>query len=163
MNPLWSYFWPLFALGLLLGGLAGSIWLRRKRRLALLVGAAVALAGSALWHGPVGAADRFAATVDRSAQRTLTDFEMSQIEAHLRRGPLSRRLILSGPADDFQRTELVRIMSATPGVSRATWSTGAGLPLLAEAALASASGFLLGLLLAYLVELHRRHNAQWKW
>jgi hypothetical protein len=29
--------------------------------------------------------------------------------------------------------------------------------------IASLLGFLLGLLLAYLVELRRRYNAQWNW
>jgi len=39
----------------------------------------------------------------------------------MHRGPLSRRLILSGPADDFQRTELVRILDETPGVLDVRW------------------------------------------
>ena len=122
MNTLWTYFWPLFALGLVLGGILGSVWLRRGRRLPLAIGLVLALAGAALWHGPFGAADRFATVVERSAQRTLTDYEMTQVNAQLHRGPLSRRLLLSGTADDFQRSELVRIMSDIPGVSRATWS-----------------------------------------
>jgi len=76
---------------------------------------------------------------------------------------LSRRLILSGPADDFQRDQLVKIMSQVPGVSRASWSPSGGLPLIAEALFAAIAGFLAGLLLAYGIELRRRYNAQWKW
>ena len=54
--------------------------------------------------------------------------------------------MLSGPADDFQRGELVRLMSQVPGVSGATWSDRrGGLPLIAEGALAAILGFLLGL------------------
>jgi hypothetical protein len=74
-------------------------------------------------------------------------------------------VLLSGPADDFQRSELVRIIGEVPGVSTATWSAndGAGIPLIVEGAVVAILGFLLGLLLAYLVELRRRHNAQWNW
>ena len=43
------------------------------------------------------------------------------IQAKLQRDPLSRRLILSGPADDFQRSELVRILDGTPGVLEVRW------------------------------------------
>lgn len=163
MNVLWTYFWPIAALGLVAGAIIGTIALRRRRNWLLGVGALVALAGAALWHGPLGAAQRFAAKVDSTAEFVLADWEMSKVDGRLHREPLSRRLMLSGPADDFQRSELVRIMSTIPGVSTATWSDERGWPLLLEAAGISVLGFLLGLLLAYLVELHRRHNAQWKW
>jgi hypothetical protein len=43
------------------------------------------------------------------------------VQAKLQRGPLSRRLILSGPADDFQRSELLRILDETPGVLDVRW------------------------------------------
>jgi len=46
------------------------------------------------------------------------------IQAHMQRGPLARRLILSGPADDFQRRELVRILDETPGVLEVRWDPG---------------------------------------
>jgi hypothetical protein len=73
-------------------------------------------------------------------------------------------LVLSGPADDFQQRELVRTMETLPGVSSATWSAGSGgTPLIAEGAGTSVLGFLIGLVLAYLVELRRRYNAQWNW
>jgi hypothetical protein len=89
---------------------------------------------------------------------------MYQINARLHRGPLTRRLILAGPADDFQSSELVRIMGAVPGVSGARWSEKAsGPPLAVEGAAIAVLAFLLGLLLAYLVELRRRFNAQWNW
>jgi hypothetical protein len=163
MSPFWTYFWPVFALGLalgLIGGLAGFRW---KRRWIWALAVALALGGTALWHGPIGAADRFALTVEAAAQTTLTDYEMTQVMAHLHRAPLTRRLVLSGQADDFQRSELVRILSEVPGVSRATWSTSGGIPLLLEAAIVSVVGFLAGLLLAYGIELRRRYNAEWKW
>ena len=163
MTVLWTYFWPVAALGLIAGAIAGTIAVRKQRNWLMGVGIVVALAGAALWHGPLGAAERLAAKVDSTAEFVLADWEMSQVDGRLHRQPLTRRLMLSGPADDFQRRELVRIMSTIPGVSSATWSDDGGVPLLAEAAAVSVAGFLLGLLLAYLVELRRRHNAQWKW
>ena len=166
MNALWSYFWPALAVGLLAGAIAGSIAFHRptKRTVALAAGIAIAIAAAALWHGPLGAADRFTGQVERSARQTLDAYEMTQVQARLHRGPLTRRIQLSGPADDFQRSELVRIIGGVPGVSNARWTaSGGGLPLIAEAALAAMLGFLFGLLLAYLVELRRRYNAQWKW
>jgi hypothetical protein len=55
-------------------------------------------------------------------------------------------------------------MGDLPGASRASWSgANGGLPLIVEGSIASLVGFLIGLLLAYLVELRRRYNAQWKW
>ena len=119
---------------------------------------------AALWHGPLGAADRFTSEVEGDARRALIHYEMPQITAHLHHGPLTRALILSGRADDFQTTELARLFSQLPGVSRAQWTNSdAGAPLIVEAAGVSILGFLFGLLLAYLVELRRRYNAQWTW
>ena len=100
----------------------------------------------------------------QTARQTLDYYEMTKVTAHLHHGPLTRRLILSGPADDFQSSELVRIMGDLPGVSNARWSAkGGGLPLIVEGMAAAVLGFLLGLLLAYLVELRRRYNSQWNW
>ena len=166
MNVLWSYFWPCFAAGLLVGGPIGTIAFRRRsrRNTALAIGTALSLALAAVWHGPLGAADRFSSEVEHQARFVLDHYEMTQIAAHLHHGPLSRRLVMAGPADDFQTTELVRLMSELPGVSTAQWTKEpAGVPLLAEGLAVGIVGFLFGLLLAYLVELRRRHNAQWNW
>ena len=184
MNVLWSYFWPVFGAGLLAGTVAGLIAFRarkvrhedrlageraiiagwkRQRILTLGIGLAASLAAAALWHGPGGGADRLSQKVDRTARQVLDYYEMTKVTGHLHRGPLSRRLDLSGPADDFQRSELVRLMSQLPGVSSAQWSHRAGVPLIVEGLGVSLLGFLIGLVLAYLVELRRRYNAQWNW
>jgi len=92
-----------------------------SRRLILLSGLVTTMGFSALWHGPLGAGERLAATAERSARRTLDRYELPMIQARLQRGPLARRLILSGPADDFQRSELVRILDQTPGVLQVSW------------------------------------------
>jgi len=91
---------------------------------------------------------------------------MTQVQGHLERSPIKRTLVLSGPADDFQRSELVRIMDDVPGVASVRWSdmqSSFALPLFVEAELAALICFGLGLLLAYLLELRRRYRAQWSW
>jgi hypothetical protein len=167
MNHLWAYFWPVLTAGLLIGGIGGLFAFRKRpRRAAILAGGlALSLAWAAAWHGPLGAADRFTTTIERQAREALNYYEVPQIKAKLHRGPLTRRLILSGDhLDDWQRGELARLFSQLPGVSGATWSgKDAGLPLVAEAGLVAIAGFLAGLLLAYLIELRRRYNAQWTW
>jgi len=85
------------------------------------------------------------------------------------RGPDGKLLVdgkTAGPGtlDDFQRSELVKIMDTVPGVSNARWSDRpGGPPLIAEASGLAILGFLLGVLVAYLIELRRRYNAQWTW
>ena len=164
MNTLWTYFWPILCVGLLAGGLGGLFGFRRRRRRPLIIAGLVALVAAAAWHGPLGAADRFTTKIERQARQALDYYEMTKVTAHLHRGPLSRRLILSGPADDFQTSELARLLGQLPGVSSVSWSdrTG-GIPLIAEGELAAILGFLGGLLIAYLIELRRRYNAQWTW
>ena len=166
MSALWTYFWPVFAAGLVIGAIARTVAFRRpgKSRLVLACGMLAAIAAAALWHGPFGAANQFSGRVERGARQALDYYEMTRVTAQLQRNPLSRRLILTGPADDFQHSELVRVLDQLPGVSSVSWSPGGGgFPLIAEGALLAIVGFLVGLLLAYLVELHRRYNAQWKW
>lgn len=166
MSVLWSYFWPCFAIGLLVGGPVGTIAFRRpaRRNMAITGGLGLTLALTAVWHGPLGAAARLTATVETNARQVLDHYEMTRVAAHVHHGPLSRHLILAGPADDFQTTELVRLMSELPGVSSAQWTQRpTGVPLLVEALVTAIAGFLFGLGLAYLVDFRRRHNAQWNW
>ncbi len=166
MNALWSYFWPALGLGMVAGIIAGSIAYRRRkaRVIALVAGLASAIGLAALWHGPAGGANRFSTSVERGIRQTLTYYEMTQVTGQLHHDPLTRRVLLSGEADDFQRSELVRLMNQVPGVSGTAWSSdGGGLPLVVEGGLVAVLGFLFGLLLAYLVELRRRYNSQWKW
>jgi len=87
----------------------------------LLLGAAAAVGFAALWHGPLGAGERLAMEAETSARATLVKYELPMIQAKMQRGPLSRRLVLSGPADDFQRSELIRILDGTPGVLEVIW------------------------------------------
>ena len=92
-----------------------------NRAAIFIAGIAATLAATALWHGPLGAGDRLARQAETSARATLDYYELPMIQAKLQRSPLSRRLVLSGPADDFQRSELVRILDSTPGVIEVRW------------------------------------------
>jgi hypothetical protein len=175
MNAFWTFFWPVFGFGVLAGVIAGLVGFRMgpnsrppeylKRRNKVLIATAVGtIVAALLWTGPLGGADRFITQIDKSVHDSLVYNEMTQVSAHLHRGPLTRRLALSGPADDFQRGALAGVLSDLPGVSTARWdSAGGGLPLVIEAAIAALLGFAIGLLPAYLVELRRRYNAQWSW
>ena len=93
-----------------------------NRTTILALGIAAVIAVTWIWHGPLGAGDRFAAGVEGRARAMLDHYEMVHIQARMERGPLTRRLILSGPADDFQRREIKRIVESQPGVGEAAWS-----------------------------------------
>ena len=75
-----------------------------------------------LWHAPLGTGERFAAGVDGRARVMLDNYEMVHVQARMERTPLTRQVVLSGPADDFQRSEIERLVEAQPGVADATWS-----------------------------------------
>ena len=131
MSLFWDHYWPALVVAAVIGVVAGAqaYWPAGDgpRRLpggktALLVGGLASLAVAAAWHGPLGAGDRFAARIEARAAAELQRQEMGLVRARLERGPLSRRLLLSGPADDFQQRELVRIMSALPGVNSVRWT-----------------------------------------
>ena len=174
MNPLWNYLWPVFSLGLSSSGVSVRLPSRlvlegealrpgsAQRRVAFAAGAVLSIAGC-LWQGR-SAAPIASRRPLNGAFTTSVDNEMTRVTAKLHHDPLTRDVLLSGPADDFQRSELVRLIDRIPGVGSARWSAdGGGLPLIVEGCVISLLGFLLGLLLAYLVELRRRYNSQWNW
>ena len=178
MSFLWDLYWPLLTAAAVIGVITGrlaykvpgqsgeNVAYRRKRNLTLVIGVAAILLAGWVWHGPVGAGQRFTTETERFTRRVLVDFEMAPIKAVVAQNPLKRSLVLSGQADDFQRSELVRILNDVPGVGEVHWANqqpGFALPLLLEVELAALISFGVGLLLAYLLELRRRSNAQWRW
>ena len=144
MNSLWDHFWPIFAAGVVIGAFTGHFayrqsrlsrrnrlageseqirhW-RRTRKIAFASGALATIAAAALWHGPLGRGDRLSSKIETSARAELAHLEMSTVSVRIERGPLRRRLVLSGPADDFQQRELVRILDEIPGVAGVRWTT----------------------------------------
>ena len=165
MNAFWAYFWPPFGVGLAVGIVAGAFVFRRRRsrNLAVALGVVVTVALAALWHGPLGGADKFAAEVESTIREAVVNNEIPEVSGHLHRDPLTRRVLLSGPADDFQRRQLIILMNEVPGVESASWSGGTGVPLIVEGIAVALLGYLFGLLVAYLRDLRRRYNAQWNW
>ena len=168
MTLLWDLYWPVIVAAAVAGVIAGAFGFRRKKRgrFSLAAGIAATLLFAWIWHGPVGTGERFVSTVERQTRQVLVDWEMPSVQAVVVRNPVKRTLVLSGPADNFQRGELVRILNYVPGVGRVHWADSAEtfmLPLLVEAALAALLSFGIGLVLAYLLELRRRSRAQWSW
>ena len=94
-----------------------------KRNAILALGLAAVAAETILWHGPLGAADRLAGKIEAAARRNLDHFEMTKVAARIERGPLRRTLLLSGPADDFQRAQLVLLLDDIPGVAGVRWAS----------------------------------------
>lgn len=163
MNSFWAYFWPPFAVGLILALIGGLIAFRRKRKGPVIIAAILACGCALAWHGPLGAADRLTKAIESTSRMSLDSYEMPMIASHLHHHPLTRAIQLSGPADDFQRSELALIQNQIPGVSFVSWTGKGGLPLIVEGLIAALIGFLIGGALAYVVELRRRYNAQWTW
>ena len=139
-----------------------------NRWLTIAIGLAAALATAALWHGPLGGSERFIRNAEGAARVTLDNYEMYQVQARLEGYPIRRRLLLSGPADDFQRRELIRILDQLPGIGDVRWvgqrgRSSAVAPMLLETETIALVAFSIGLILAYLVELRRRTTRQWRW
>ena len=169
---LWDSYWPAVAVGFVLGVAAGWKGFRagsRKRRNAALASGALAAAACALlWHGPAGRGEALAESIEARAATDLKDLEMGFVTARLERGPLKRTLWLTGEADTFQRRELPRYMDVIPGVGAVRWSNARPraallMPLIAEAVLLALVAFFFGTLLAYLIEIRRRANADRRW
>ncbi len=93
--------------------------MRRTPTLVLGIFAVIGLTW--IWHGPLGAGERLAGEIEAAARAQLDRDEMMQVQARVERRPLSRRLVLSGAADDFQRQEIRRRMRLLPGVGDAAW------------------------------------------
>lgn len=130
-----------------------------KRNPALAIGILATLATAAVWHFPGGAATRFTATAERTMRTTLDHYEMPGVAVKLQQGPLTRHLIFAGQADDFQRSEILRIGREVPGVADTAWAGRPAprtLPLLAEVMLMALASFAIGAVLAYIAALRRR-------
>ena len=130
-----------------------------KRNPALALGILATLAAAAVWHEPGGAAARFTTAAERTMRLTLDHYEMPGIAVQLQRGPLTRTLRFNGPADDFQRGEILRIGGEVPGVAATSWAgrpAPRALPLLAEIMLMALASFAIGAVLASIAALRRR-------
>lgn len=134
-------------------------------RTAVFAGIAATFAFAALWHGPLGnAGARVMVENETLVRLNLDHYEMDFVDGWMEREPLTRRVWLTGPADDFQRSELVRILEGLPNVSDVQWwredqdkvRAEIVLPLVVEAELAALTSFAFGFILTYLVARRRR-------
>ena len=125
MTAIWHFFWPVLVLSAIVGVVSGRVAFQRpggrKPSTVMAAGALVAVARAGLWYWPGGAARRFTMSVERQARVTLGNYEMTQVSARLQSNPTTRTIVLSGPADDFQQSELVKIIGLVPGVGRVRW------------------------------------------
>jgi hypothetical protein len=96
-----------------------------NRKLILPLGIFAVIAETFLLHGPGGAGERVAAKIERAANTEIRRLELPLVRARVERGPLTRSLVLSGPADSFQQVELARILSSISGIGDARWTTPA--------------------------------------
>jgi hypothetical protein len=188
MSVVWHIYWPLLVAALLGGIVVGRMAFRlprmsddapadvsaalrnrykRKRNKTLWLGLGGLLAAVALWHGPLGGGERFARLIEGAVAAELEWLEMPEISGKLERGPLSRRLVLAGPANDFQQEGFFRALKPTKGISGIRWADqrapGFELPLLAEVTILSLIAFVMGLFFSFIVEIRRRVNAEWSW
>ena len=132
------------------------------RNVILSLGAMLTLAVTAIVAGPIGGNRAIATAIQTYARQQLDHDEMSAITAIITDAPLRRRLYLAGPADDFQRTEIVRRMEQMPGVDEARWNHRQPffpLPMMVEAMLMALAAYAAGAILSYLVALRRRARA----
>ena len=140
--------------------------MKMTRTRTVLLGIAATIAFAGLWHGPLGAGERFADRADKVAKMTMAYNLVPQIKRRMQRDPLARRILLTGDADEFQRIESLRIMDDIPGIIDVRWvkkdgSYAAGgfvMPLALEAQLLALLGFVVGMIVMYILELRRRNN-----
>lgn len=93
-----------------------------------LIGLLAVLAMGWLHHGPLGGGERLIGGLERQAQAAVARTGVPGVSVRMDREPLSRRAILSGPANDFQREGqgelpgLNDIVGEIEGVSGVEWS-----------------------------------------
>ena len=142
MTTLWHYYWVAVAMGVVFGAVTGTLLYnrlvtnardqiagrdtpvvddRRKRRNIFLAGLAATILFAIVWH--LFAAERLSTTVEATVRAELRHQEMFGVTARVERSPLRRRIVLSGPADEFQQAELIRIIDQLPGVSGVRWAS----------------------------------------
>lgn len=134
----------------------------------LLTGLAAALVAGWAWHGPAGQGGAFANKLAGAAQQRVAMTELPAIAVAPERDPLSRRMVVSGPANDLQRDGLgsqwgVKDYAASiDGVSGVRWDdeeAGFTLPLLAEILILCAIAYFVGFGLGKLVFGRRRRTS----
>lgn len=126
-----------------------------------LIGLAAILVIGWAYQGPLGQGERFINGLEGAAREAVAGAELPGIKVELGRHPLSRKAMLSGPANDYQREGmgeypgLTDRVAAIDGISGVQWTDEAdirkGMPLLLEFLLVMVLAYLIGLGLAWLL------------
>lgn len=124
-----------------------------------LIGLAAALLMGWLWHGPAGQGEKLIGRLEAQVKEAVAVSQLPGASVRLERDPLSRKAILSGPANDLQREGLGSqwgakdYARAITGIASVRWDDEPDrfhLPLLAETLILVAlfyfAGFGLGAL-----------------
>ncbi len=94
----------------------------------MLIGLVAALTAGWISHGPLGRGEAFIASLEAKAATALLEAEMPQVQARMKRAPLRRVAVLSGPANDFQREGqglfpgINDRIKAIPGIAGIEWA-----------------------------------------
>ncbi len=98
-----------------------------SRWVKVLIGLAAALAAALIHYWPLGGGETFIASLEERAEARLRAVALPGVEVRMKRDPLSRVVILSGPANDFQKEGMGSYpglndrMRSIPGVSGVEW------------------------------------------
>jgi OOP family OmpA-OmpF porin len=98
-----------------------------SRWLKLLIGGFAALAAGAISHGPLGRGEAFVAMLEAKANEEVRRSGLPGVQVRMERSPLSRRAVLTGNANDFQREGMGQLpgindrVSQVPGISGIRW------------------------------------------
>lgn len=136
----------------------------------LAIGLLAVLLMGWIYHGPLGRGAALADQLEAQAQAAISQTELPGIEARIRRDPLARVAILSGPANDLQREGLGSqwgvndYVRAVPGIGSVRWqgdanANAAVMPLLAETELLVLIAYLIGLGLGRLLFGRRKRQS----
>jgi hypothetical protein len=71
--------------------------------LKFLIGLAAVLLMGWVYHGPVGNGEALISRLEAQARAAVLEGGVPGVQVRLKRDPLSRVAVLSGPANDFQR------------------------------------------------------------
>ena len=92
------------------------------------IGLGAALAVGVIDHVALGRGEAFVGELEATAQQVVARERVPGVTARMQRDPLARTVILSGPADTFQRNGmgslpgLDRLMLGVPGMARVEWA-----------------------------------------
>ena len=99
-----------------------------SRPVKFLIGLFATLLMGWIYHGPLGQGEALIDRLEGQAKAAVAATEVPGVEVHMVRDPLTRRAVLSGPADQFQREGrgslkgIDDVVREIEGVSDLQWS-----------------------------------------